>query len=434
MSHARLSPSKAARWLRCPGSIREEAAYPDESGQAAIDGTHTHTLLEHCIKGGMVDPTAMVGVRLKDDDGEFVVDAGRAARAKVAIDYIKRRIAEIGDDLQAVIPEKKVNPQFLMGRDDLSGTADVQLHWDGGIEIIDYKDGMGEVKVEGNEQLELYALGVLAGLQMPINLIDQSLMIRLTVVQPKLALRGALAITHHDMKAGDLLAKIGYYVRGAAATDAPDAPLIAGDHCKFCKHKSCSTRAETVMKEIGVMFPAIQQVQDLAEQAASKDPATMTNDQLAQIMLAAPLVRQMIEQAEAETLERLKAGQRIPGLKVVHGRGSRSWTLPEDEMAEKLIKMGVPKSAVYETKLVSPAKAEKLTWEVTKAGEKVRKSLSERQLKTIETEYVAKVAGKLTVAVESDPRAAVVLDASPLFQAVEAQPESLDLPDWLKVV
>ena len=29
-------------------------------------------------------------------------------------------------------------------------------------------------------------------------------------------------------------------------------------------------------------------------------------------------------------------------------------------MAKKLVKMGIPKTAIYETKLVSPAKAEKL--------------------------------------------------------------------------
>mgnify|MGYP000243372453 CR=1 FL=1 len=51
-THAKLSPSSAYRWLACPGSVREEAKYPEPpSGPGAIDGTHSHTLLEHCIKG-----------------------------------------------------------------------------------------------------------------------------------------------------------------------------------------------------------------------------------------------------------------------------------------------------------------------------------------------------------------------------------------------
>ena len=57
-AHAQLSPSKRHRWALCPGSIREEAKFPDErSGAAAIDGTHSHTLLEFCILEGLIDPT-----------------------------------------------------------------------------------------------------------------------------------------------------------------------------------------------------------------------------------------------------------------------------------------------------------------------------------------------------------------------------------------
>ena len=46
--HARLSPS-SSRWVHCPGSIREEAGYEDVSGEAAIDGTGSHLLLEECL-------------------------------------------------------------------------------------------------------------------------------------------------------------------------------------------------------------------------------------------------------------------------------------------------------------------------------------------------------------------------------------------------
>ena len=184
-------------------------------------------------------------------------------------------------------------------------------------------------------------------------------------------------------------------------------------------------------------FPALDQpvvlnpVTELSQQAANLEPNKMSPEQISQIMLAAPLVRQMIEAVEEEALARLKAGAKIPGLKVVHGRGSRSWALPDGEMATKLIGMGIPKGEVYETKLLSVAKVEKLKWEATKGGEKVQRQLSERQLKTLDTEYVAKVAGKLTVVPESDARTAVVLDASPLFAAVPQAPAAEALPAWL---
>ena len=216
-----------------------------------------------------------------------------------------------------------------------------------------------------------------------------------------------------------------------AATDAPDAPLVPGDsQCKFCRAKgSCSALANNVMKEVGIMFqPVVTETLDVAQQSADKDPATMDDAQIRQIMEAAPLMRQLLEAVEKEALRRLESGGSIPGLKLVNGRGSRAWALPEDQMAEKLVKMGIPKSAVYETKLVTPAKAEKLTWE-KKDGTKV--TLTERQLKRMDQEYVSKLAGKLTVVPESDGRPAVIMNAAPLFSAVEAAPAAESLPSWL---
>ena len=430
-THSKLSPSSAYRWLACPGSVREEAKYPEPpSGPGAIDGTHSHTLLEQCLKNGHSDPLKMVGIKLKDHEGEFVVDKPRAERVRQALDYVAERKGFLG----AVVAEKRVQPAHFLGRDDMSGTADVQIKTPEVFEVIDYKDGMNEVKAEDNPQLELYGLGALAEMKLPINGDYGFKTIRLTIIQPKVALKGMNPINSIELTVPELMGKIGKFVAGAMATDNPDAPLISGSHCKYCKHKSCSVRAADVMKEVGLMFQpvasapvALNPVTEISQQAADMNPAAMSSEQIAQIMLAAPLVRQMIEAVEAEALSRLKVGQKIPGLKVVNGRGSRSWALPEEEMADKLIRMGIPKGSVYETKLVSPAKAEKLTWEKTKAGEKIVAQLSARQLKTLDTEYIAKVAGKLTVVPESDPRNAVVLDASPLFAAVVEE-----LPSWLK--
>jgi hypothetical protein len=88
--------------------------------------------------------------------------------------------------------------------------------------------------------------------------------------------------------------------------------------------------------------------------------------------------------------------------------------------------MGIPKTSVYVTKLVSPAQAQKLTWE-KRDGTKCQ--LTKRQLERMEQEYVTKLAGKLTIAPESDSRPAVVTNAASLFAAVEETPA---LPDWLK--
>jgi hypothetical protein len=423
-AHAQLSPSKRSRWALCPGSIREEAKYPEqESGEAAVDGTHSHTLLETCIKSGM-DAALYVGQSLFDHEGQFKVEADRAARVQIAIDYIREQSL---NGMSKIISESKVDPAFLLGRSDLSGTVDIQIIGGNVLELIDYKDGMGIVSAEGNMQLEQYAYGVLAGYKLPVNGTYPFDYVRMTIIQPKLALRGMNPITSHTVTVRSLLDNMGTIITQAAATDKPDAPLVPGEsQCKFCRAKgSCSALASNVMKEVGIMFqPVINQTLDVAQQSADKDPSTMDDDQIRQIMEAAPLMRQLLEGVEKEALRRLEAGQTIAGLKLVNGRGSRVWALSEEETADKLVKMGIPKSAIYETKLVTPAKAEKLTWE--KKGEKV--TLSERQLSRMEQEYVTKLAGKLTVVPESDSRPAVIRNAAPMFSAVETPAE---LPAWL---
>jgi hypothetical protein len=370
----------------------------------------------------------MVGVKLKDDDGEFVVDQSRAERVKVAIDYIAQKLPA------EVISEKRVNPAWFTGRDDLSGTVDCQIVASDTLEIIDYKDGMAPVEAENNMQLEQYAIGKLAEYKLPINMPQMYPFkrVRMTIIQPKLALRGLNPVVSWDVPVSYLLERVKTLTHEAMATDAPNAPLVPGEsQCKYCRAKgSCSALASNVMKEIGVMFqPVIKtDVLDVAQQSANKDPAVMSDDQIRQIMEAAPLMRQLIEGVEKEAQRRLEAGQSITGLKLVNGRGSRAWTLDDEQIAEKLIKMGIPKTAIYETKLVSPAKAEKLTWE-KRDGTKV--TLTDRQLKLMNQEYVAKLAGKLTVAHESDSRPAVTLNAAPMFAAVEVAPATESLPSWL---
>jgi len=49
----------------------------------------------------------------------------------------------------------------------------------------------------------------------------------------------------------------------------------------------------------------------------------------------------------------------------------------------------------------------------------------------MDQEYVSKLAGKLTVAPESDSRPAVITNAAPLFSAVQAAPAAESLPSWL---
>lgn len=417
-THAQLSPSKRYRWAVCPGSIREEAKIPERpSSAAAIDGTHTHTVLEYCIKNGMHDASLTTKMTFTDHEGDFTVDQKRADRVQFALDYIQSRLeANPGAE---VIAEEQVDPAPLVDRDDMSGTVDVQLVGSTGIEIIDYKDGINPVKAEGNHQMEQYALGIIAKYMAQGRFFE---IVRMTIVQPKARELGATGIDSHIVTVTDLLGKLEQIKAEAAATDDPDAPLVPGDaQCKYCPAAGgCRARVEQSFASMNITFDG------LAQKAADREPNQMSDEELAEIIEAAPLIRQMLEGAEKEALRRFESGHPVAGLKIVNGRGTRSWAFPEEEMADKLKRMGLPKDVLWKTSLITPAQVEKAVWEKTKAGEKVQVQLSPRQLKTLENEYIKKSSGKLTVVPASDSRPAVTAFNLPTFAApIEA------LPSWL---
>ncbi len=431
--HTTLSPSGRSRWGVCAASVREEAKYPDDTGgPAAIDGTHSHTLLEHCGRADLADPMGYVGKTMTDHEGSFTVGADRAQRVKVCIDYVK---SLVGGET-TIRAESRVDPFYLVGRLDMAGTADIIVERSSVWHLIDYKDGGGLVEVIENPQLLQYGVALVSeALAAQKKLPDR---VVLTIVQPKLADRGLPPIQSWTVTTERLIAEAETLKAQGAATDDPNAPFTPGEvQCRYCKHKrNCQAKAEKVMGELKIdgLFGAITAtpVLDIASQAANKNPTEMPDEQLRQILDAAPLMRQLLESVEEEALARMKGGKTIPGLKLVNGRGSRAWAESEGAMLPKLTRMGIPKGSCYVTKFVSPAQAEKLTW-TKRDGSSVQ--LSPRQLERMEKEFVVKMAGKLTVAPESDSRAAVTMDASPLFAPVTAAPvatpESPALPDWL---
>jgi hypothetical protein len=373
------------------------------------------------------DAAYYVGQTLTDHEGSFVVDKERAERVQVALDYVEKRVAELESGIEdvTVLAEKRVDPAPLVGRNDMSGTVDIQLRTDNFLEIIDYKDGINPT--DAREQMEQYAVGAVADMQVRGLLAPTH--IRLTVIQPKLRLKGLNPITSFDYTLGEIMKVKDQLIKEAAATDSPDAPYNPGDkQCRYCAHSgNCSALTSKALDKSGIAFANL----DVAKQAADKEPGSMTDQQLREIIEAAPLIRQMIEGAEEEAMKRLKAGAVIEGLKAVRGRGSRGWMVENDEeMADKLKKFGLPKDVIWQTKLISVAQAEKATW--TKRDGTVMQ-LSERQLKTMKSEYTKTTEGKLSVASASDPRPAVTLSAAPMFTAV-AEPVAViaELPAFLR--
>ena len=440
-THALLSPSGRYRFKRCAAAPRACAQYQGEGGKSspgAIDGTHSHTLLETCLKNNH-PAKHYFGMLLTDHEGMFSPEHERILRAQVALDYIHRRLAEKPGGV--LLSEERVDPSPLIGRTDMSGTCDVQLHWPEELEVIDYKDGMNPVSADGNEQLEQYVVGVMG------NLVNKGLTIpfktvRMTIIQPKLITKGMLPISSAEYPIEHFYGVAQSLIEEGAACDDPNAPFTPGEkQCAYCEHRpNCAAFREWAMAKAGLQFPNTQQPGQSQEavpmQAASANVGAMTDDQLRELIESAPIIRKLLGDADEEALRRLQV-RAVPGLKLVRGRGSRSWARSEEETAASLTRMGIPKKDLYKVSFVSPSQVEKMRWvKKDKTGNEVEKQLSEKQLERLKNELVATSEGKLTVALESDHRKDIGIgNLSRFFQSVQPVPAKeteAPLPDWMR--
>ena len=244
-------PQQRIPLARVPGSVREEAKYPEPpSGPGAVDGTHCTPCWSTASRATATRQDGRH--QAQDHEGEFVVDRARADRVAQALTYARQR---------ARVPRGHAcrdqgAARAPLGRDDMSGTCDIQIQDPEVLEIIDYKDGMNEVVAADNPQLELYALGVLAGFKLPVNGDYGFQRVRMTIIQPKLALKGVPIITSHEVdNPRDHGQDWQVRRRALQPRTIPTHPWCPGVIAKYCKHKSCSTRAGDVIKEMGMSFP-----------------------------------------------------------------------------------------------------------------------------------------------------------------------------------
>ncbi len=398
-THAKFSASSRHRWSRCSASIKMEAKYPEKSTNAALDGTRTHWVLEQVL---LSNPLMVVGQSFTDEHGTYVLDKERFERVMFAVNYVK---AQGG----TVTTERYFSLEQVVVGHDCGGTVDVIIQNTDTLEIIDYKDGVREVEVENNKQLEVYLVGVLSKLDKRFE------KIKLTIIQPKLQMFEKPGISSWVVDYFEV-DKIVQSIK-KEIDDVNTNPTFAPGalQCDYCKAKiHCEAFIEHGLAVAGIKFD------NLAETAANQDPKKFDDKFLVRLVESASLIKGLVEAAEEEALRRLEAGQTIEGLKLVHGRGSSAWNADDKVIAAKLKKMKVPKDQIYKQSLVTVAQLKNINW-VNK--DQSVGQLTEGQIDLLKKSYVTTSKGKLSVVPVADKRAAVVIDAAPMFQQV--------LPSWL---
>lgn len=413
-AHARLGPSNH-RWPHCPGSVREESRYEDVPGDAAIDGTGSHLLLEMCMENNVraeVYDGQIIGANHEENPMGWLVSPDRIQRVQMCLDYISRRVNELKqqfpDAMVTVEAESHSNPGGMFGRDDWWGTVDITItayNSNTGevyfIEVCDYKDGRGYVDVkdpdyEINTQLLSYLLGKLRKYiasgpeQVRPFRFSNVKQAQVSIVQPKTN----PVVRRQPINPVTLAPVVDKLSRAAHATDDPNAPLIPGKHCQWCKanpkrggHCTAETEQsiETVMsmntEVIASDAASLPAFESLSQAVA--DPSALSETQLADLADARAAMNAAFDKVDKEIERRIETGIQVPGYAMRPGKGSRVWN-DSDEVIEKALKgRRLKKTDIYPAKLISPAQLEKLD------------SLTAEQKDKLLKKYVTEKAGKV---------------------------------------
>lgn len=399
MAHAKLSPSGAARWMRCPGSVILESKFPDSSSVFADEGTAAHWLAATCLED-KTDTSDYIGEKIRVGERSFEVDKNMARFVQDYVDYVREE-AEGG----TLLVEQKVSIGHITGEEDATGTSDAVIVKGRTVKVVDLKYGMGvRVEAENNEQAQFYALGVVEDLSM---LFDFDT-IEMHIHMPRLEHVTTWSISRAQLEEfAQAAAKAASDVRDAEA-DGADAShfvneyLQAGEkQCKFCRAKAtCPAYIADISEVLVGETATAEDFADLLGNGVDVVNNETGDNFLSIAMSKVDAVEQWCKAVRAEVERRLTSGLPVEGYKLVAGkRGNRQWTSESD--VEKMLKgFRLKLDEIYEKSLISPATADKMfKKQDPKRWEKLEKLITQKD-------------GKPSVAPASDPRAPVSIVAT----------------------
>ena len=386
--HAKLSPSGAHRWMACPGSVTLEADFPDTSSAYAREGTAAHELAAMVLEDPSSTANHYVGKKIAfDDHGEEVVWPITKEMADYVDDYVNFvRERAVGKILHV---ECKLSIGHITGEPNATGTSDVVIidREQEAIEVIDLKYGMGvRVDAENNEQMQFYALGALYEYE----LISDFSWVTMVIHQPRLN-----HVSEWNIPV-DQLRRFEDEARHAADKVRWEEPTFnpSEKQCRFCKAKATCPALRAEVTEIVGGAATLDEFEPQTVDSQTGD------NYLPMAMAKVGMVEDWCKAVRAEVERRLLAGQTVDGYKLVEGRrGNRTWS--DEGAVEKLFKsFRLRQEEMYDFKLISATKAEKLL-----------KANPKRWAKT--EQLITRSDGKPSVAPATDKRPA--MDVKPVL-------------------
>ena len=326
--HSPLGMSVLERRFACPGSMRMEEGRPDPGSPYARRGTDLHEVAARALSVPGRNAEDLIP---DDPDGIEIIqpylDAVRAAHARLGGELLVEHTFTITG----------LHELFW-------GTADAVIVAPPVLFVADLKTGAGYPvpirRPDGrvNFQLGGYAMGALQSLPkgIPIERVE------VCIIQPS---RDAFLFTEID---GDDILDLAADLKdiGRAAT-APDAPLSAGEHCKFCRASGvCPELRKTALADARSDF------------GEPPDPKDLTLEEIGDLLERADKVDLWVAALRNHAKGLADGGTAIPGWKLVNKRGRRAWK-DDEEAGEMLAQTRLPFEDRVTVKVVSPAQAEK---------------------------------------------------------------------------
>lgn len=369
--HAIWSPSGAEKWVNCPGSIKLESEFPNESSEFSDEGTAAHFLASYCLLLKQ-NPVQHLGREIKffvGENGDESVDwfiplnggsleelPGHLRKSVTVtqemVANIDMYISEVqhatGSGYAAI--ELQLSIGHITGEPGAVGTADIVIVEPGRLHVRDLKYGKGvQVWAKNNKQLVLYALAAYDTYKdAPTYILDELTEIVIAIHQPRLNHMDEWTITVPELL--ELRERYSIAAKQSFRVLEGKLPvedfLTPGLHCSkgFCRAQAtCPALKQYVLDSCGF--------EDVTD--AMKD-LDLTADELGDSKNRIPILKAWIKKVEEEAYKRLERGDAVTGYKLVQGRaGNRTWADEQQAVAE-LSTLGYTLAQLYENKLKSP--------------------------------------------------------------------------------
>jgi len=381
--HARLSASNAEYWSQCPARPWLTERYGSDDRSAAAEfGTAVHWLSEQT-------PPLAQYVGHKASNGE-VITPTMLGMAEDYLEWLTHIKDVYGVRATDAFQEVPVPLTTITREDSATGTADfLATSADGStLIVVDLKTGAYTVDAKHNKQLMLYANGALQICGKPN--IDKVVM---CIVQPakddasfERTRFNVEIISVNELRLR--LKEVSAAANKCWEALADDEGLVRGDYCKpsqsACKWCPAIHACPSIKREVEDAFANVKI--DFAEEEA-----------LVSLWKMIPTYRKFFDAVEAAVEKKMVCGVPMPGLKLVSGKeGNRRWGVDEDTVVARFAHHTGNGDQVYKKVLISPTDMEKFHKDVYK----------------LMSDCVTRSPGKPTVVPETDPRPALVSDAT----------------------